>query len=70
MSGLSFKKLNREATKKMKAQRKQQKRSERKQATADKDITEPGTTESISPLQTQEGALLAIKSPPPCAARG
>ena len=45
MFGLSFKKMTREATKKMKAQKKQQKRDQRKQSA--KDHPEPGAAESI-----------------------
>ena len=41
MSGMSFKKANREATKKMKAQRKQERRKQKQIAAAGKAITEP-----------------------------
>ena len=45
MAGLSLKKEAREAQRKAKAQRKQEKRNARKQGTADKDIPKPGATE-------------------------
>jgi len=49
----SIQKLDREMNKKAKAQQKRQRKIERHQ----RHSRNPGATESISPLQTQEGAM-------------
>ena len=56
MTRMPFKKQNREAARKAKQQRNQQRKLERRK-TAPEALSKPGAAEFISPLQNSEGAI-------------
>ena len=73
MSGMSFKKANREATKKMKAQRKQEKRNERKRAAVKAHYREPrrsGINLAVAETRRRDRPVKPKSPPVHRAARG